>query len=87
MAKKLYGHWGDVQGVAFTPDARFLLSVSDDHSVRAWDLAGGRDLRPFDGHEDKVIALSISADGRRAVTASRDATALIWDLTKIDAKK
>ena len=87
VAKKLYGHWGDVQALAYTPDGKFLLSVSDDHTVRVWDAALGREVRSFDGHEDKVESLSISADGQRAVTASRDATALIWDLTNLEVKK
>jgi len=55
--------------------------------VRTWDAATGRELRSLDGHEDKVLTVSVSADGRRAVTGSRDATALIWDLSKIELKR
>jgi hypothetical protein len=29
----------------------------------------------------------MSADGRRAVTGSRDATALVWDLTQVELKR
>jgi WD40 repeat protein len=76
-----------VQAVAFTPDGRRVLSVSDDKYLRVWDAASGRELLPpIEGHEDKVASLSISADGRRVVTASRDATALVWDLQKLLAK-
>ena len=87
MAKKLYGHWGDVQALAYTPDGRFLISTSDDRTVRVWDAVAGREVRSLDGHEDKVLSISISADGKRAVTASRDATAIIWDLSTLEAKK
>jgi WD40 repeat protein len=31
------------------------------------------------GHEDEVLAVGFSADGRRVLTASRDRTARIWD--------
>jgi cytochrome c len=36
----LEGHTQNVNGVAFTPDGRALVSVSYDQSVRIWSLAG-----------------------------------------------
>jgi WD40 repeat protein len=87
VAKKFYGHWGDVQAVAFTPDGK-------DGALgerRRVDAGMGRGdgppaprVRP---RRARSISLSVSADGARAVTGSRDATALIWDLTKLDRRK
>src|SRR5262249_23652541 len=33
------------------------------------------------GHHDRVTALAIAARGRRLVSASRDASSLVWDLS------
>ena len=32
------------------------------------------------GHADEITAAAVSPDGRRVVTASKDGTALLWQL-------
>jgi WD40 repeat protein len=46
----------------------------------------GKDLRAFEGHDDKVASLSLSRDGRRLLTGSRDGTALVWTVPAPPAK-
>ena len=38
----LVGHDNWVTDLAFHPNGKFLLSVSDDKSMRIWDLSSGR---------------------------------------------
>ena len=45
-----------------------------------WDLDSGEELRTLRGHEDSVNAVALTADGRRAVSASWDQTLKVWDL-------
>jgi WD40 repeat protein len=66
--------------IAFSPDGKLLASGGDDHTVRLWDVATGKELRKFTGHEGTVQALAFSADGKRLATASEDTTVLIWDV-------
>jgi WD40 repeat protein len=44
------------------------------------DLGTGRELRTLQGHSDQVRGVAVSADGRRAVSASLDKTLKVWDL-------
>ncbi|MBA4066347.1 MAG: hypothetical protein C0501_22055 [Isosphaera sp.] len=62
-------------------DGRRLVAVYRDR-MAVWDVAGGRELKPFrtvpDGGWTAVLA--VSADGTRAVTAHALGSVLVWDL-------
>ena len=42
----LKGHEGPVYAVAFTPDAKTLVSAGDDGTVRLWEAATGAPALP-----------------------------------------
>jgi WD40 repeat protein len=42
--------------------------------------AGGPLVGTLDGHQDMVLALALTSDGRRVVSASADNTLIVWDL-------
>ena len=35
-----------------TPDGQRAVSASDDHTLKVWDLASGRELHTLTGHSD-----------------------------------
>src|SRR5262249_20919423 len=47
-------------------------------TLKVWDLES--ELRTLRGHADGVNAVALTADGKRAVSASRDRTLKVWDL-------
>ncbi|KFE68223.1 putative serine/threonine-protein kinase pkwA [Hyalangium minutum] len=75
----LRGHSQTVDDLAFTRDGRYLVTVSDDSTVRRWDMRGGG-TRVLTGHTDEVWRLSLSSDGKLLATAGKDRTARIWNL-------
>ena len=45
-----------------------------------WDLASGRELRTLTGRSDRVTAVAVTPDGKRAVSACWDNTVKMWEL-------
>lgn len=77
---QLWFHQDTVNDVAFSPDGRWVLTASADHTARVWDVRTGQPR--FDSplqHEHFITRASFSADGHRIVTASDDKTAKVWD--------
>ncbi|HLJ97382.1 MAG TPA: serine/threonine-protein kinase, partial [Gemmataceae bacterium] len=85
------GHRNCGFGVVFSPDGRYLLSCSGckrpgdwpegaDNTLRLWDIESGAEVRRFYGHTRPVVCVSMSRDGRRALSGSVDQTMRLWDV-------
>ncbi len=62
------GHSAMINDVMFTPDGRKLISVSDDKTIRLWDVESGEVLHTLrgqvgDGKEGMLFAGALSPDG------------------------
>ena len=49
QVRVLRGHSDDVRSVAFSRDGKWVVSGSDDHLVKIWDVATGAEVRSFEG--------------------------------------
>jgi WD40 repeat protein len=84
--RTLRGHTDTVTGLAFAPDGRSLVSVSDDDTLRRWDVLSGAALgEPILGPVGLNRRVVLSADGQRAYTVDEMAGLQDWDVTDVKA--
>jgi predicted NACHT family NTPase len=56
-----------------------LVSGSEDHDARIWDLADRRLLRILKGHTNRIYEVAFNPDGTQVVSCSREGTVRFWD--------
>ena len=78
---QLEGHEFTVWSLAITHDGQTVVSGGQDATIRFWDLASGREMHKFVGHDGPVYGLVIMSDGKRLVSiADKDLAVKIWNL-------
>jgi WD40 repeat protein len=65
----------------FAPDGRTLVTGSDDHLVRVWDVVSHSLRETLAAHGGPVHQLAISGDGLTLYSGGLDGAVFTWDLT------
>ena len=74
------GHTRKVYSVAFSPDGKTLASGCDDHTIKLWDVATGKNIATLSGHTNGVRSVAYSPDGKTLASGSSDKTIKLWDV-------
>ncbi|HEX8703071.1 MAG TPA: serine/threonine-protein kinase [Myxococcaceae bacterium] len=69
-----------VNCVSLSPDGRWLVSASDDRTVRLWDLLTGKS-RVLETYGDEAWQSLFSPDGRYVASASKEGKIRLWEKT------
>jgi WD40 repeat protein len=77
---KSAGHTGAVNSVSMTPDDRYIVSASEDSTIKIWESGSGKMVRTLEGHSASVECAVVSPDGDWIVSGSKDTTIRVWDL-------
>ena len=79
--------------MAFHPNSNYVLTGSDDGSVRLWDVNTAKCQRVFGidpkgeqgGLETAVLSVSMNPNGREVAASYRDGTIRVYDLKEARA--
>jgi len=74
----LKGHNDVVNGLAFSPDSRYLVSGSADNNAIIWDINQQQRLHTLTGHTNDIYAVAFTPDSKRVVTGSYDHSLRLW---------
>ncbi len=88
------GHTSVVNKVLFTSDGRELISVSDDKTIRFWDVASGEPIRVLrppigPGSQGKLYAAALSPDGQTLAVGGyglKDALGSIYVISTVTGR-
>jgi RNA polymerase sigma factor (sigma-70 family) len=79
--------------LAFSPDGKLAVTasdgrtVSDDKTVRVWEVKTGRRVFQMKGHKATVCIAAFTADGRTLITADSKKTICHWDVAEGKLRK
>ncbi len=79
-----FGHTGIVNGAVLSPDKKTIASVSNDQTLKIWDVESGLLLSDIKAHNQAVRSVAFSKDGTRIMTSSIDSTIKIWDTENLN---
>ena len=76
-----------IRDLAITPDAKNIISVSQDGFVKIWNLKNGRLVQSLSVHADAVHAVKVSQNGQYFYTGDDSGKIIVWDLKEILRRK
>ncbi|MGH1350377.1 MAG: hypothetical protein ACRBBN_06160 [Methyloligellaceae bacterium] len=75
-----------VTSVALSPNEKIALASFLDKRIILWDVASGKKLRVFRGHDSAdTNSVAISPDGQFGLSAGDDNTLKLWRLVTLTA--
>jgi WD40 repeat protein len=81
QAQMLMGHSGTPRALAVSADGRFVLSGSDDKTLRLWNMKGQGEVFRLRSPDEFPVAVAVSRDGRHLLTGGKGGGAL-WDVAR-----
>src|SRR5260221_14113488 len=63
-----------------TGDGKTLIKGKFGWKVKQWDIASGKGVMEFVGHEKAVLCYDLSKDGKRLITGGGDGKIILWNV-------
>jgi WD40 repeat protein len=68
------------QGLSFTAEGSYLVTVSNDETVRVWETRTWQEHTTFNWKIGRLLNIAMAPDGLRAAAGSDSGKIVIWDL-------
>jgi WD40 repeat protein len=71
----------------FSPDGKILITSDRRCAMRQWETMTWKELPPFAGHENFVLSLGCTSDGRTLVSCGSDHTVRLWEVATTQQRR
>lgn len=71
-----------VSALCVHPEGNLVAAAGDNHLIRIFDIAAGKQLHELEGHTDWVRALDFSPDGALLVSVGQDGRVQLWSASE-----
>ncbi len=58
--------------IAFSNDDKYIISGSNDNSIKIWERETGNDIQTLKGHRQEVSSVAFSKDDKYIISGSWD---------------
>lgn len=69
-----------VSCISFTHNGKYLISGSQDHTIKIWDPVTGNLVRTLEDFTDDIETIDISPDSKKLISTSFDNVIRYWDI-------
>lgn len=81
LSEPIFAHPSSISRISVSLSQKFAISLSWDNKIFVlWDLDNRQPLKAFTGHDNDILDVVITPDGKLAVTGSSDKTCILWNL-------
>jgi len=77
-----HGEGVALDGIAYSPDGKWIATSGTDATIKVWDSATGGVIFTLVGHTGPTFGVAFSPDGQYLATSSVDRTVKVWKLPK-----
>merc|ERR1712166_55222 len=73
-----HGHTKPIRAIIVAPGAEAVITCSEDHTVKQWDVQTGKCLRTFEGHDNEVRDICMDETGQIYTAGSDKISYQLW---------
>lgn len=81
IVHNLLGHEGSIFNVQMSENTNYIVSCSDDRSIKLWDFKTGELLSTAWGHTARIWNLKFYSEDNAVISVSEDLTSRTWKIT------
>lgn len=80
LVTKFEGHEKPITNVKFSKDYRYIISASEDTSIRIWSLKTGKQVSKLEGHLGGVNSIYLNPSDTKMISGGSDCSICFWDV-------